>query len=226
MSVAEFASGKEKDSLTAMRARLLSACRTLALEEGFASDLPQKALRREGFEPELAPVFFPGGAGEIVLALAQAGDAALLAQPQAQGERLRQRVEQALMARLAIEEEAFAKRLVGFFMVPPHLPLAMQALASATDAIWRNAGDRPQGFDFYTKRGLLMPVVASTALVWLQDEDENKNLTRRFARRHIAGVENQGRQAGQWLAGGQEIWRDLWQGLGRQRYDAGSSPNR
>jgi ubiquinone biosynthesis protein COQ9 len=56
------------------------------------------------------------------------------------------------------------------------------------DAIWRVAGDQATDFNFYTKRGLLAAVLASTTLFWLDDASEGHAETWGFLDRRIAGI--------------------------------------
>ena len=62
---------------------------------------------------------------------------------------------------LAPHREA-VRRMLAFLALPANLPLAARLLYRTIDAIWYAAGDRATDFSFYTKRGLLAGVYAST----------------------------------------------------------------
>ena len=64
----------------------------------------------------------------------------------------------------------------------------MRGWYKTVDAIWRICGDRATDFNFYTKRGLLAGVYASTLLFWLDDHSENCAATWAFLDRRIANV--------------------------------------
>jgi ubiquinone biosynthesis protein COQ9 len=68
------------------------------------------------------------------------------------------------------------------------VPLALRLAAATCDEIWYAAGDRSVDFNYYTKRGLLAPVYASTVLYWLADTSEGSTDTWGFLDRRIADV--------------------------------------
>jgi ubiquinone biosynthesis protein COQ9 len=72
--------------------------------------------------------------------------------------------------------------------LPANLPLAARLLYRTTDAIWFAAGDRATDFSFYTKRGLLAGVYASTSLYWLDDKSRHGEATSAFLDRRIGEV--------------------------------------
>ena len=64
----------------------------------------------------------------------------------------------------------------------------MRGWYNTVDVIWRAAGDTSTDFNFYTKRGLLAAVYASTVLFWLDDRSEDCAATWAFLDRRIAEV--------------------------------------
>ncbi len=63
------------------------------------------------------------------------------------------------------------RRGLSFLALPVNAPLGAKLLYRTVDDIWYAAGDRAADFSFYTKRGLLAGVVASTTLYWLDDRE-------------------------------------------------------
>ena len=78
--------------------------------------------------------------------------------------------------------------MIAFLALPANLPLAARLLYRTTDAIWFAAGDRATDFSFYTKRGLLAGVYASTILYWLGDGTRQGEATSAFLDRRIGDV--------------------------------------
>ena len=104
--------------------------------------------------------------------------------------RVRDRIAQAVKARigvLAAHREA-ARRMLSFLALPPNAPLAARLIWRTVDAIWYAAGDNATDFNYYTKRGLLAGVYATTLLFWLDDSSEDFTDTWAFLDRRIADV--------------------------------------
>ena len=72
--------------------------------------------------------------------------------------------------------------------LPTQAALGARLLYRTVDDIWYVAGDRSADFSFYTKRGLLAGVVASTTLYWLDDSSEDFADTHAFLERRIDDV--------------------------------------
>jgi ubiquinone biosynthesis protein COQ9 len=56
------------------------------------------------------------------------------------------------------------------------------------DAMWRAAGDTSTDFNFYTKRGILAGVYASTLMRWFNDTSEDEKPTDDFLAARIDNV--------------------------------------
>lgn len=85
------------------------------------------------------------------------------------------------------------RRLLAFMALPQHAGLAIMATGRTANAIWYAAGDQSADFNFYTKRGLLAPVLVATTLYWLSDEGDGEGdypETWGFLDRRIADVLN------------------------------------
>lgn len=118
---------------------------------------------------------------EAVMAV-EAGDLAHL--------RTHERIAMAVWARIEAMgrwREA-TRKATAWLATPRRATLSSRLLYRTCDRIWRAAGDRSTDFNFYTKRGLLAGVVASTMLYWLQDQSEGSQATSAFLDRRIADV--------------------------------------
>jgi ubiquinone biosynthesis protein COQ9 len=136
---------------------------------------------------------FPNGAEDAIAWFSDWADRqAVLAVEAADLAHLRthERVGMAVWARLeAMGRWREATRKASAWLASPRrAALATRLLYRTCDRIWRAAGDRSTDFNFYTKRGLLAGVVASTLLYWLQDESAGSQATSAFLDRRIADV--------------------------------------
>jgi ubiquinone biosynthesis protein COQ9 len=104
--------------------------------------------------------------------------------------KIRERITWAVRARLEAMEghEEAVRRLIAIKALPGNTAAALRDGYRTVDAIWRVAGDQATDFNFYTKRGLLAAVLASTTLFWLDDASEGHAETWGFLDRRIAGI--------------------------------------
>lgn len=79
---------------------------------------------------------------------------------------------------------------------PWHAPQAAKQLFATCDVIWTCAGDTSDDYNYYTKRGLLAGVYASTTLRWLADDSEDAAATWEFLDRRIDNVLQVGKLTG------------------------------
>jgi ubiquinone biosynthesis protein COQ9 len=72
--------------------------------------------------------------------------------------------------------------------LPMHAALGAKLLYRTVDAMWRAAGDTSTDFNFYTKRGILAGVYASTAMRWFNDTSADEKPTDEFLAARIENV--------------------------------------
>lgn len=153
------------------------------------------ALRRgatdTGRDAAAADIAFPGGPAEAIelwngvcnLRMAQALEAVDL-----DALKVRERI--ATAVRLRIEayggDTEAVRRALSYLAAPGHAKLATTLLYRTVDEIWYRCGDTSTDFNFYTKRGLLAGVYASTLMCWLDDPSEDHAETWAFLDRRIA----------------------------------------
>lgn len=116
--------------------------------------------------------------------------------------KLRERITAAVRARMEVlsgHEEAL-RRALGSLALPGNAWAGARDGYRTVDTIWRIVGDEATDFSFYTKRGLLAVVLASTTLFWLDDVSDGHAETWAFLDRRIAEImkapELQARAAG------------------------------
>ncbi|MHA1597140.1 MAG: COQ9 family protein [Alphaproteobacteria bacterium] len=141
-----------------------------AIDQGVADlpDLGDKAVERA----------FPGGLTELARHFADWADRRMVAEMEKldlENMRVRDRIAAGVRLRLQVlapHREA-VRRLLAFLALPGHAAMALKATAATASAIWYAAGDESTDFNYYTKRGLLLPVLVSTTLYWLSDEGDD-----------------------------------------------------
>ena len=175
------------------RDAVLDAALARAGAEGWTWRCIERAARDAGFDTAMARRCFPRGLGDALDAVGALFDARAAARAEGAGLAdmpVRARIAALVRARLAVMApyRAAVRRLAALSATPGRAPAAARGLARTADLIWRLAGDRSTGFDYYTRRGLLAGVYAATLLCWLDDESADGSPTRAFLDRRIAGV--------------------------------------
>lgn len=143
-----------------------------------------------GLDPEEALLAFPDGIPDLVDHLATWADGrmlAALAEMDLKAMPVRDRIAAGVRVRLQalVPHREAVRRLAAYLAMPQNLPLAARLTWRTVDAIWYAAGDEASDFNYYTKRGLLAPVLTTTALYWLNDESPDFADTWAFLDRRI-----------------------------------------
>lgn len=161
--------------------------------DGWSMKTLEDAAEREGFERVAARRLFPGGAKDAVAHFRDLADRLMLedlACLDVGAMKIRERI--ATGVRLHLERwtpyrEAIRAAL-SLSPLPPFAGDSLRGWYKTVDAIWRAAGDKSTDYNFYTKRGLLAGVYASTLLYWLNDRSEGCAETWKFLDRRIQNV--------------------------------------
>lgn len=161
--------------------------------QGFSDAVLMGAAERAGASRAQTRAAFPDGPASLVEVFSHWADRQMETHMQSvDTASVRGRVARAVRARLealAPHKEA-TRRAAAFLALPPNAPLAAKLMFRSVDAMWRAAGDRSSDFNYYTKRGLLAGVYASTFVYWLSDFSEGHEATWTFLDARIGDVMN------------------------------------
>ena len=181
---------RDRDDL---RDALLDAVLVQVPFEGWTGLALRAAAKDIGVELSTARRVFPGGVGDVLALWGARGDARMLdalAEADLGAMRIRDRI--ATCVRLRIEPLEPHREAVRAALcragLPLNAPAAMRALWRTVDAMWHAAGDTATDFNYYSKRGLLAGVYASTLLFWLEDGSGDRAESWAFLERRIADV--------------------------------------
>ncbi len=161
--------------------------------DGWSMATLEAAAAKAGLGRVDAHRLFPGGAKDALAHFRNLADRLMredLARLDLAGMKIRERI--AAGVRLHLERwtpyrEAIRSALA-LSPLPPFAGDSLKGWYSTVDAIWRAAGDKSTDYNFYTKRGLLAGVYASTLLYWLNDRSEGCAETWKFLDRRIQNV--------------------------------------
>ncbi|MGE4061803.1 MAG: COQ9 family protein [Rhodospirillaceae bacterium] len=161
--------------------------------DGWTIGTLETAAEKEGLGRPAAHRLFPGGPRDAVTHWRKLADRLMLedlGRLDLGGMKIRERI--ATGVRLHLERwtpyrEAIRAALA-LSPLPPYAGDSLRGWYNTVDAIWRAAGDTSTDYNFYTKRGLLAGVYATTLLYWLNDRSEGTAETWKFLDRRIQNV--------------------------------------
>jgi ubiquinone biosynthesis protein COQ9 len=182
-----------KAEKVAQRDALLRAALPNVPFDGWTMKTLEAAAETAGLERAAAHRLFPGGAKDAIAHFRQLADRLMLedlARLDLAGMKIRERI--ATGVRLHLERwtpyrEAIRAALA-LSPLPPYVGDSLRGGYHTVDAIWRAAGDKSTDYNFYTKRGLLAGVYATTLVYWLNDRSEGCTDTWKFLDRRIQNV--------------------------------------
>jgi ubiquinone biosynthesis protein COQ9 len=169
--------------------------------DGWTRTALRRALAEIGQDPEDAPLLFPGGAVDMVVAFCDLADRRMAADAAAldmAGLRTPARVRAVVAARLARNRphKEAVRRALAVLALPAHAPAAVACTSRTVDAIWHAAGDTAADFSWYTKRASLAAIYVPTLLFWLRDTGEDDAASLAFFDRRLAGLAHLGAARG------------------------------
>lgn len=77
-----------------------------------------------------------------------------------------------------------------FFLVPTNVLAGNESACQTCDLIWKYAGDRSTDFNYYTKRGLLLPVYLSAKTFYVADNSKDHEKTKEFIKNALDNIIN------------------------------------
>lgn len=178
---------------TEARDKLIRAALPHVPFEGWTTKTLNAAAESAGLGGAAAVRLFPGGAKEAIAHFQDLADRLMvedLAATDLASQKVRARVTLAVRTRLErwTPYREAVRRALALSPLPQFAGGLLRGWYNTVDAIWRICGDRSTDFNFYTKRGLLAGVYASTLLYWLDDRSEDCAATWAFLDRRIADV--------------------------------------
>jgi ubiquinone biosynthesis protein COQ9 len=186
------------------RDRLIETLLTNVGFDGWTQKALTQTAEQMGISRGELDLALPRGIGGAVDAMADWADRQALDVAAEQGEAFegaRTRDKIAFLVRVRLEalepyREAVRRALV-VLTRPSQVGLAPRLAWRTADRLWHAAGDRASDHNHYTKRALLVGVMGSTQLYWLNDRSDEREASWAFLDRRIEEVLRVGRNVGQ-----------------------------
>lgn len=186
----------------------LDAALLQAADTGWTADLPRLTAVRLGVDSALAVIVYPQGTRDIVAAMNEMADEAMVAAIHRHAGyrylKIRQKIAFAVRARLeALEAYRPALRQLPDWAMRPSRGLqTLRSIWATADMAWYEAGDTATDYNHYTKRLLLSAVIVATKLFWLRDESRGSAASWAYLDARIDDV----LQLGQKIGGLKQLW--------------------
>ncbi len=176
---------------TEIRAQILAAALDEVSFTGWTPKTLEEAVQNAKVDADMAQLAFPDGVAGLIKCFSEAGDQAMQDNlPAVEGLKIRERISHAVMARLQADQphRDAARRAAAWLSVPGRQALAARLLFTSAHHMWHWAGDTATDYNYYSKRTILSGVIATTRLVWFDDDSEDLAATRAFLDRRIDNV--------------------------------------
>ena len=161
--------------------------------ESWSGVILKKAEKAAGFIPNHHRILFPEGESQIVQEFESWLDNKMLGElvKYDKPEKVREQIAFALEKRIIeIVPKNIILRNCSFFMLPNNILAGTKSACQTCDAIWKYAGDRSTDFNYYTKRGLLLPVYYSAKSYYITDNSHLHEKTREFIKNALDNIIN------------------------------------
>lgn len=152
-------------------------------ERDFNEDLFAEINEACGFLKGYYHILFENGPREIASSFEAWQDKQMLAtlEQLPRPEKIREQIALALETRIIqVIPKSVALKQSAFFLLPENILDGMEAASRTCDLIWRYAGDKSSDFNYYTKRGLLLPVYLSAKTFYFADNSKDYKKTKEF----------------------------------------------
>lgn len=181
--------------------RILEAALPEVPFDGWTWPVIEQAALRAGYALSMARSVFPGGLPDALDHFSDMADRQMmerLADIDPDTLRVRERIHTAVMARLRVlyPWRDAVRQAASYWAMPARLGRGARIMWRTADVIWRWAGDTATDYNYYSKRTLLCGVIASTTLVWLDDNSQGVADTEAFLARRIESVLTLGKAIG------------------------------
>lgn len=138
-------------------------------------------------------IIFPSGESQILQELEDWQDNRMLEELD-KGKRpkkIREQIALALETRLMhIVSKNALMNISSALALPSNILIASESACYSCDLIWKYAGDKSTDFNYYTKRGLLLPVYLSARAFYIADNSNDHHDTKEFIKTALDNIIN------------------------------------
>ncbi|MFN8832775.1 MAG: COQ9 family protein [Alphaproteobacteria bacterium] len=168
-------------------------------KHGWCNSAMEEASIELGYDKHYASLLFIGGINEAIDFYHSYIDEQMFSKLQTMdltNYGVPKKIYEAIVARIEIlgANKDVAAKTISFLSLPWNAPLSLNLGWRTMDLIWYEVcNDDSHDFNYYTKRGLLLSVYASTLLYWISDESHDFKCTKQFLENRLKNVASLGK---------------------------------
>jgi ubiquinone biosynthesis protein COQ9 len=177
----------------ACRIKLFKELAKLLDTGNWSDELISKAETHCGFTADYHHIIFADGKAQMLQEFESWQDQIMINMLEKieKPKKIREQIALALEIRLM---EVVSKNVTlnnsAFFMIPTNILTGNESACHTCDLIWKYTGDKSTDFNYYTKRGLLLPVYLSARAFYFADDSKNHQATREFIKNALDNIIN------------------------------------
>lgn len=176
-----------------IRKSILEKALPNACFEGWNRGIIEAAAIQAGYTKDMARAVFPSCLDDVLDEFSSLADDCMMREVEdidIDALKIRECIKTAVLARFKVldDHKEAVRESLSYWAHPFRQYKGGKILWRTSDKIWNWAGDTSQDYNFYTKRGLLSSILASTTVVWCYDNDSNHQKTEEFLDRRISNV--------------------------------------
>ena len=159
----------------------------------WSSGLVQEAEQLCGFDLGYHKILFDGNNSQLLKEFEAWQDELMLKELEMleRPSKIREQIALALELRIMqVVSKNVAMNNSAYFLLPSNILAGNESACHTCDLIWKYAGDKSTDFNYYTKRGLLLPVYLSAKSFYFADNSENHKATREFIKNALDNIIN------------------------------------
>lgn len=162
------------DKMEATRTAILDAMLPHVVFDGWSRRALEAGARDAGYDEIMARRAFPRGLAEVAALWSDQSDTRMLETLDSldlEKMRVRDRIAAGVKTRIMVnvENREALRRCVAWLALPFNTGLGIKSALRSVSEMWYAAGDQSTDWNYYSKRGLLLPVYTTTVLYWLAD---------------------------------------------------------
>lgn len=167
------------EKMNEIRISILNAMLPNVVFDGWSRRALEAGASEAGFDGIMARRAFPRGLAEAADLWSRLSDTAMLealAEQDLDSIRVRDRIAASVRTRIMVnaDNREALRCCMSWLALPPNVSIGMKNALRTVSEMWYAAGDQSTDWNYYSKRGLLLPVYTTTVLYWLADTaDDN-----------------------------------------------------
>ncbi len=167
------------DGMMEIRTAVLNAMLPNVVFDGWSRRALEAGACDAGYDRIMAQRAFPRGVSEVAKLWSEQSDTRMLqalSDMDMENMRIRDRIAAGVRARIMVnvEHREALRRCLAWMALPLNAGLGMKNALKTVNEMWYAAGDQSTDWNYYSKRGLLLPVYTTTVFYWLADMPDDE----------------------------------------------------